>query len=359
MTNKRKSSENSINTNLHAARSNKNDEFYTRLNDVSDELHHYRKHFKDKVVYCNCDDPYVSAFFEYFSKNFEALGLKKLIATCYKSQKLNLFSEQDSERAIKLVYEGGAPQSMPTADDIGVIPLNGDGDFRSDECVALLKEADIVVTNPPFSLFREYMAQLIEHEVKFLVVGNMNAISYKEVFPLIKANKIWLGYKSTSSDMYFHITPAHADRLVATKKEGSAWVRINGEVYGRLASAIWFTNLDHDKRHRPLDLYKLYCPEDFPSYDNYDAIEVSRVADIPEDWDGAMGVPITFLDRYCPDQFEILGITDRDNNSGIKIKEYDRALVPNASDLNRRASIKLGPDSYKSTYVRILIRKKP
>lgn len=358
MKDKQQSAAGSINTSLHTARRNKNDEFYTRLKDVSEELHHYRRHFKGKIVYCNCDDPYVSAFFEYFSKNFEMLGLKKLIATCYRSQKLNLFSDQDSEQAIKLVYEGGAPQSMPTADDIGIITLEGDGDFRSEECIKLLKEADIVVTNPPFSLFREYIAQLIEHDKKFLIVGNMNAISYKEVFPLIKSNMIWLGYKSTSRDMYFRITAEHADQLVTTKTEGSAWVRLDGEVYGRLASAVWFTNLDHDKRHRPLDLYKLYSPEEFPTYDNYDAIEVSRVADIPEDWDGAMGVPITFLDRYCPEQFEILGITDRDNNSGLKTKEYSRDTVPNASDLNRRASIKLGQEQYKSTYVRLLIRKK-
>lgn len=358
MTNSKQQTKGSSNSNLRDAKRNKNDEFYTRLEDVSNELHHYRHHFKNKVVYCNCDDPYVSAFFEYFSKNFEELGLKKLITTCYRNRKAGRFSEYDSEQAVKLVYEGGAALSMPTIEDATVTPLGGDGDFRSEECIELLAEADIVVTNPPFSLFREYIAQLVEHKKNFLIIGNMNAISYKEVFPLIRENKIWLGYKSTSSDMYFNITPEHEKQLVATKKEGSAWVEIDGTIYGRLASAIWFTNLDHDKRHRPLDLYKLYSPEEFPTYDNYDAIEVSRVSDIPEDWDGAMGVPITFLDRYCPEQFEILGITDRDNNSGLKTKEYERDQVPNASDLNRRAAIKVGPDTYKSTYVRIIIRKK-
>lgn len=367
----------SFSDNLRAARRNKNDEFYTRLEDVSDELHHYRHHFKDKVVYCNCDDPYVSAFFEYFSKNFEMLGLKKLVTTCYRSQRPDLFTEQSSDQAVMLVYEGGAAQSMPTADDIGVTPLEGDGDFRSEECIKLLQEADIIVTNPPFSLFREYIAQLIEFEKKFLIIGNMNAISYKEVFPLIKSNQVWLGYKSTSRDMYFHINPEHAEQLVATKKEGSAWVRIDGEVYGRLASAIWFTNLDHDKRHRPMDLYKLYSPDEFPAYDNYDAIEVSRVAEIPEDWDGIMGVPITFLDRYCPDQFEIVGITKTwDDESGHKTKVYPlqtqvsrNGKHSSVRKLNDGATLEVSepPSStyyivddkmYVQVYVRLLVRKK-
>jgi len=377
MTDSKQQTKGSSNSNLGDAKRNKNDEFYTRLEDVSNELHHYRHHFKNKVVYCNCDDPYVSAFFEYFSKNFEELGLKKLITTCYRNRKAGQFSEHDSKQAVKLVYEGGAALSMPTIEDAVMTPLKGDGDFRSPECLELLNEADIVVTNPPFSLFREYIAQLIEHDKRFLVVGNMNAITYREVFPLVKSNKLWLGYKSTSRDMYFYVTDEHAKTLVETKKEGSAWVRIDGKIYGRLASAIWFTNLDHDKRHRPLDLYKQYSPDEFPHYDNYDAIEVGRVAEIPEDWNGIMGVPITFLDKYCPEQFEIIGITKTwDDPAGFKTKIYPMQTQvsksgkkSSVSKLNDGAAIELEepPSSthyivqekiYIQLYARLLIRKK-
>ena len=183
------------NSGLHSAKRNKKDEFYTQLSDIERELRHYRKQFKNKVVYCNCDDPYISAFFEYFAKNFEFLGLKKLITTCYKSQRIDLFSQDDSETAIKLEYTGGAKDSLPTPDDIGVTPLNGDGDFRSEECIEILKESDIVVTNPPFSLFSEYVSQLAEHKKKFIIIGHQNAITYKDIFPLIKDNRMWLGYE--------------------------------------------------------------------------------------------------------------------------------------------------------------------
>lgn len=366
----------SFNSNLHAARRNKNDEFYTRLEDVSEELRHYRHHFKDKVVYCNCDDPYVSAFFEYFSKNFEALGLKRLITTCYRSQKVDLFSEQDSEESIKLVYEGGAEQSMPTAEDIGVTPLKGNGDFRSDECIELLNEADIVVTNPPFSLFREYLSQLIEHDKQFIIIGNKNALTYKEVFPLIRENKLWIGVTPMGRDLMFGVPDHVAKEMRETKKEGSAYRVIDGKVYGR-AQACWLTNMEHDKRHRPLDLYKLYDPAEFLQYDNYDAINIDRVADIPEDWEGIMGVPITFLDKYCPAQFEILGITKTwDDESGYKTKIYPMQTQVSrsgkrsqVSKLNDGPTIKLdsppittyyevADEMYAQLYVRILIRKK-
>ena len=296
------------NLSLHAAKRGKKDEFYTQLRDIENELRHYRHHFKDKVVYCNCDDPRVSNFFDFFSKQFEFYGLKKLIATCYKNQQPDLFSSHDSERAVYLEYLGDQDGNRrPDPHEIAVNILQGDGDFRSPECIELLKQADIVVTNPPFSLFREYVAQLMEYDKKFLIIGNQNAITYKEIFPLIKENKIWLGYGTGGRDMLFDVPDDYARELVDTKKEGSAFRIVDGIVKGRLGNACWFTNLPHKKRNEELILYKTYSPEEYPHYDNYDAIEVSKTKDIPEDWDGYMGVPITFLDKYNPDQFEILG----------------------------------------------------
>lgn len=292
----------SKNSNLHKAKNSKKDEFYTQLSDIERELSHYRKHFKGKVVYCNCDDPYVSAFFEYFTKNFEFLGLKKLVTTCYKSQSLDLFSQNDSESAIKLEYMGGAPNSLPKPDDIGVTPLKGDGDFRSRECIDILKEADIVVTNPPFSLFNEYVAQLAKFDKKFVIVGHQNAITYKEVFPLIKGNQMWLGYGFKRNMAHF-IAPHYEDTASdADHREGL--IRVSG--------VVWYTNLDHNKRHEETILVQRYIGNEtaYPTYDNYNAIEVSRSQDIPLDYDGAMGVPITFLTKYNPDQFEIIGATE-------------------------------------------------
>jgi modification methylase ecoRI len=298
------------NKSLHAANRAKNDEFYTELADIDKELRHYKHHFKNKTVYCNCDDPRVSNFFHYFSHNFETLGLKKLMATCYKSQAVDLFSQNDSEQAVYLIYEGDKNGNrVPDPSEIQVLPLKGDGDFRSEECITLLKQADIVVTNPPFSLFREYVAQLVEYDKKFLIIGNKNAITYKEIFPLIKDDKIWLGVTPMGTDMLFGVPDHYAETLVSTKKSGSSYRIIDGEVKAR-AQACWFTNLDHDKRHEELILYKRYTPEEYPHYDNYDAIEVSKVAEIPCDFDGAMGVPITFLDKHNPEQFEIVGATE-------------------------------------------------
>ena len=289
------------NKNLQEAKTNKKDEFYTQLSDIERELKYYKKHFKDKVVYCNCDDPRVSNFFHYFSYNFEKLGLKKLVATCYKNQNMDLFSQNDAEQAIYLEYTGDKNgNNIPNPAEIGIKKLKGDGDFRSKECIELLKQADIVVTNPPFSLFREYVAQLIEYDKKFVVVGHQNAITYKEIFPLIKENKLWLGYGFKGGAGHF-INEHYEDYATATdRKEGM--IRVSG--------VHWFTNLEINKRHEDLILYKNYTPQEFPKYDNYNAIEVSKTKDIPVDYDGAMGVPITFMDKYNPDQFEILGATE-------------------------------------------------
>lgn len=291
-----------LNRSLVGAKLAKEDEFYTQLSDIERELKHYKRHFKGKTVYLNCDDPRVSNFFHYFSYNFEKLGLKKLIATCYKSQEMDLFSRNESEEAISLVYEGDRDGNMiPDSDEIGIKPLKGDGDFRNAESIELLKKADIVVTNPPFSLFREYVAQLMEYDKKFLIVGNQNAISYKEVFALIRANKVWLG--ANNGNMCFKVPDYSEPRAIRF------WVDKDGQKWRSIGNAAWFTNLDFAKRHEHLILYKTYDPELYPSYDNYDAIEVSKVVDIPMDFDGVMGVPLTFLDKHNRDQFEILGLS--------------------------------------------------
>ena len=289
------------NKNLHKAKDSKKDEFYTQLGDIERELRYYKSHFKDKVVYCNCDDPRVSNFFHFFSYNFEKLGLKKLIATCYKNQDMDLFSENKSEQAIYLVYEGVKNDNkVPDPNEIGVKKLKGDGDFRSKECIELLKLADIVVTNPPFSLFREYVAQLIEYDKKFLIIGNINAISYKEIFKLIKENKAWLGVNMGRGISGF-IVPKNYE-LYGTE----ARVDEYGNRIVATNNCLWLTNLDNAKRHEELILYKNYTPEEYPTYDNYDAINVDKTKDIPMDYKGAMGVPITFLDKFNPDQFEII-----------------------------------------------------
>ena len=289
------------NKNLQEAKSNRKDEFYTQLSDIERELRHYKKHFEDKTVYCNCDDPRISNFFHYFSYNFEKLGLKKLIATCYKNQNMDLFSQNESEQAIYLVYEGDKNgNNIPDANEIGINQLKGDGDFRSKECIELLKQADIVVTNPPFSLFREYVAQLIEYNKKFVIVGHQNAITYKEIFPLIKDDKIWLGYGFKGGAAHF-INKHYEDYATATdRREGM--IRVSG--------VTWFTNLEIKKRNEDLILSKEFTTEDYNRYDNYDAIEVSKTKDIPMDYNGVMGVPITFMDKYNPSQFEILGATE-------------------------------------------------
>ena len=267
------------NNNLHNAKRQKNDEFYTTRAAVELELNHYKEHFRGKVVYCNCDDPIESEFTWYFARKFEDWGLKKLISTGYK----------ESGHGVMYVYDGDKNGNrMPDRDEWIVTELQGNGDFRSEECIEFLKEADVVVTNPPFSLFREYVSQLVEYGKKFLIIGNKNAITYKEIFPLIKENKLWLGVYSPSE----YILP-------------------NGEKTKSVSGLCrWFTNLEHDHRNRPLDLTQRYDPRYYPKYDNYDAIECSKVMDIPRDYDGVIGVPITFLDKYCPNQFRIIGCTE-------------------------------------------------
>ena len=264
------------NKGLILAKKNRKDEFYTQLSDIERELRHYKSHFKGKVVYCNCDDPRVSNFFHYFAYNFEHLGLKKLITTCYKNQQPDLFSQHDSERAVYLEYDGDQDGNrVPDPHEISVKPLQGDGDFRSAECIELLKQVDIVVTNPPFSLFREYVAQLVQYEKKFLIIGNMNSATTKEIFPLIKENKIWLGYGFKGGAGHF-ISRYEDHATAADRKEGM--IRVSG--------VHWFTNLPHKRRNEELILYKKYNPEEYPHYDNYDAIEVSKTKEIPEKWGG-------------------------------------------------------------------------
>jgi hypothetical protein len=288
------------NRKLSEARTTSSDEFYTQLSDIERELKGYKKHFKDKVVYCNCDDPRVSNFFHYFSYNFERLGLKRLITTCYRNQHANLFSQNASDRAISMVYDGDRKGNrVPDPEDIGIEPLDGNGDFRSDESIELLKQADIVVTNPPFSLFREYVAQLIEHDKKFIIVGSLNAITLKEIFKLIRDDKLWLGYGFQGGNAYFAVPdPSGYAKGVYDATTGLVKFR----------NVTWFTNLDNSKRHEDLTLYRTYKPDDYVKFENFDAINVNKLTDIPVDYAGAMGVPITFLDKYNPDQFEILGI---------------------------------------------------
>lgn len=327
------------NKSLSSAKNNKEDEFYTQLPDIEKELKYYRNHFKDKVVYCNCDDPRVSNFFVYFSLNFEKLGLKKLVTTCYKNQERDLFSQNNSESAIYLEYNGDKNgNNIPDPNEIGTIDLKGDGDFRSKESIDLLTQADIVVTNPPFSLFREFIAQLIEHDKKFIIVGSQNAVTYKEIFTLIKENKIWLG--NNSGDMEFKVPDYYEERATRYRQDKT------GQKWRSLGNICWFTNLDISKRHEDLILYKTYNEEEYPTYDNYDAINVNKVAEIPMDYKGAMGVPITFLDKYNPNQFEIISSNDIRLNENVPFKEH--GLIKD----------KDGTINGKPTYVRIVIKHK-
>lgn len=285
------------NKDLSKAKKNKKDEFYTQLPDIENELKHYKEHFRDKTVLCNCDDPRVSNFFRYFAMNFEYLGLKKLITTCYKNQDMDLFSQNNAERAIYLEYTGDKNGNhMPDPEEIEIKLLNGDGDFRSRECIELLKEADIVVTNPPFSLFREYITTLVKYDKKFIIVGHQNAITYREIFPLIKENKVWLGYGFKGGAAYF--INEHYDDYAKAGEHKEGMIRVSG--------VVWFTNLEIPKRNEELILYKIYNKDDYPKYDNYDAINVDKTSDIPCDYDGVMGVPITFMNKYNPNQFDII-----------------------------------------------------
>ena len=388
------------NKSLKKAKKAKNDEFYTQLSDIEKELKHYKKHFKDKVVYCNADDPFESNFFKYFASNFNLLGLKKLIATSYSGspiigKQLSLFeiegvkTEKKKEpikieiNEVKDFNNDGAVNILDIEyllkhDKNSSSKLKENGDFRSKECVEILKEADIVVTNPPFSLFREYVAQLVEYDKKFVIIGNKNAITYKEIFSLIKENKMWIGHTPMSTDMLFDVPEEYAKELVATKKEGSGYKIINGIVKGR-AQAIWFTNLDIRKRHEDLILYKTYKgnEEEYPKYDNYDAINVDKTKDIPVDYKGKIGVPISFLDKYNPNQFEILGLgivgsIDFTCNKKMEILKngkptgkftYNakgtlyRPYNPNKDKFPNFKNVETG-ELYSSIYARVIIKNK-
>ncbi len=340
------------NSSLRKANKAKQDEFYTQLADIENELKHYKEHFSGKIVFCNCDDPYESNFFKYFAMNFNYLGLKKLIATCYDSSpvaftQLSIFAEESGKtysnnfrRAYKIEISSVEDYNNDGAVDLTDVKLllhndkntlsllKGDGDFRSKECVKLLQEADIVVTNPPFSLFREYVAQLVKYNKKFLIIGNQNAITYKEIFPLLKDNVMWLGHHSGGQTF----------QVPFDFEQNNTYIS-NGVKYAKFGNICWFTNLDTVKRHEEMQFYKKYTPEEYPQYDNYEAIEVSKVTDIPCDYDGLMGVPITFLDKYNPNQFEILGL--------------DRYTVPKEFLVGGRVAI-----NGKPRYARIIIRRK-
>jgi hypothetical protein len=309
----------SSNKNLHSASSAKKDEFYTQLADIEKELKHYKDQFRGKVVFCNCDDPKESNFVKYFSMNFEHLGLKKLIATHYKDA--NLFTK---ESPYKLEYTGDKNGNrMPDLSEF-IKKMIGTGDFRSEECVELLKEADIVVTNPPFSLFREYVAQLAEYNKKFLIIGNVNSITYKECFKLIKENKMWLGASIHSGDREFRVPEGYPLTAASSRIDN------DGYKYIRVKGVRWFTNLDYEERHENLVLYKKYTSEEYPRYDNYDAINVDKTADIPIDYDGAIGVPITFLDKYNPEQFEIIKFRKGDDDKDLIVNgkfPYFRIII--------------------------------
>jgi hypothetical protein len=285
-----------LNRSLAEAKKAKEDEFYTQLSDIERELKHYRHHFRDKVVYCNCDDPRISSFFHFFSYNFEKLGLKKLITTCYQNQDIEIFSQHGSKSGLMLEYTGDTDGGrLPDPDEIGIKALKGDGDFRSKEAIAILKQADIVVTNPPFSLFREYVAQLIKFDKKFLIVGNQNQVATDEIARLITEGKIWQG--NYSGDMAFRVPPYYEPR------DTRFWVDEHGQKWRSLGTGCWYTNLDFAKRHEELILFKAYDPERYPTYVNYDAIEVGRYKDIPADYAGQMGLPVTALSKLSPDQF--------------------------------------------------------
>ena len=379
------------NSPLGLAKRQKHDEFYTQLGDIENELRHYKAQFAGKTVYCNCDDPYESNFFKFFAANFNAWRLKKLVATCYTGSPIS--GEQLSlDHVDGMASHGGGDStaymieitSVTDLDGDGAVglsdvelllerngnvvaPLAGNGDFRSPECVALLDDADIVVTNPPFSLFREYVAQLVEHGKQFLVLGDQNAITYKEIFPLINDGLLWLGVNNGGTK-WFRVPMGYDIKTESRKKI------VDGIKFFSMGRINWFTNLDHPKRHEKLPLWKDYTPDEYPAYDNYDAINVDRVADIPDDYDGVMGVPITFLGKHNPDQFEILGITK--TWFGAATKTYPRQVQVSASGkrsdvtkLNDGPALRVegpvekthymvGGNHYVQAYARILIRRK-
>lgn len=354
----------SLNKNLQKANQAKNDEFYTQLIDIEKELKHYKDQFRDKVVYCNCDDPFESNFFKYFAANFNALGLKKLITTSYTKSpiaggQLSLFEikglkpkgKEPFKIVLNEVSDTDADGAVGLTDvkwllknDANIAtPLKGNGDFRSEECIELLKQADIVVTNPPFSLFREYVAQLVEYDKKFLIIGNLNAITYKEVFKLVKKNKLWLGHNNGAKT---YLVPD-------SYEQDNIFVGADGKKYSKMGNTGWYTNLDVSKRHESLTLYKKYNPEEYPKYYNYDAIETSKVSDIPMDYNGAIGVPVTFLDKYNPKQFEIIGSSRELGRPMTEIAEKGTYVQGGP-----RFYLSNGNKTYRRLYDRLVIKKK-
>ncbi|CAN5609823.1 adenine-specific methyltransferase EcoRI family protein [soil metagenome] len=375
---------------LTAAKANKQDEFYTQLSDIENELRNFRRHFKGKVVLCNCDDPYESDFFKYFVINFRRLGIKKLIASCYSGSPVAgaqlAFSEleglTDEEAAAKQPYKIEITE-IPDADGDGSIglpdveyllrhdaniltPLKGDGDFRSAECMAVLDEADIVVTNPPFSLMTEYLITLLNCGKSFIILGNINQAMYSDLFSFIQDGRIWLG--ANSGHFWFRV-PDHYEPKTTDYRQDA-----DGQKWRRMGGICWFTNLDHPKRHETLVLVERYTPEKYPAYDNFDAIEVSRTVDIPEDWEGVMGVPITFLDKYNPEQFEIVGVAKTWYGGATKIYPAQTQVSANGqvstvSKLNDGAVVKVDSqpvgkthyiidgEYYLQKYARLLIRR--
>lgn len=335
------------NSSLNNAAKAKEDEFYTQIRDIENELKHYRNHFKEKVVLCNCDDPQTSNFWRYFAMNFEFLGLKKLIATHYDAEKPTYKLELSRD----VTGDGKVNE-----EDVVETKFTQNGDFRSPECIEILKEADIVVTNPPFSLFREYITQLLEYNKNFIIIGSQNNVTYREVFPLLKDNKIWLGYHS--GDMAFMVPDYYEPR------ETRYWVDENGQKWRSMGNITWFTNLDIQKRHEELLLYKNYNEKLYPRYVNYDGIEVNKIKDIPCDYDGAMGVPITFLDKYNPEQFEILGIDGGDMGVSYGVgamlnKEQCSALFSEHKGFRRgKLCYRDEEQKLQMCYRRILIRRK-
>lgn len=369
------------NSNLNSAKTARKDEFYTQLTDIEKEMRYYRKHFQGKTVLCNCDDPFESNFFKYFALNFNRLGLKKLIATCYYSSpiagqqlqygcdangQMTFYFEDKGveENKSKRPYKAVVTQVYDKKGDGGVdmldvaelfrsgenelVELEGDGDFRSPECLALLDEADIIVTNPPFSLFREYVSMLVEHQKHFIIIGNQNAISYEETFSLMKNNKMWIGASIHSGDRAFFVPDDYP-----LDAAGCGIDEITGRKYIRVKGIRWFTNLDIKQRHEQMILVRHYTPEQYPKYVNYDAIEVAKTSDIPCDYDGEMGVPITFMDKYNPEQFEIIGIS----------RELVRTL---SEDVRKNGAypqigrfyLDVGAEKYKKVYERLVIRNK-
>ena len=368
----------SLNKNLHNASKAKKDEFYTQLVDIEKELKHYKSQFRGKIVYCNCDDPFESNFFKYFAANFNAFGLKKLITTSFVKSpivggQLPLFEmkglkpkgKEPFKIEINKVSDSNADGSVGLADvewllkhDANVAtPLRGTGDFRSEECIGLLKEADIVVTNPPFSLFREYIAQLAEYKKKFLVIGNVNSITYRECFKLIKQNKMWLGASIHSGDREFRVPDDYPLDAASSRVDS------DGYKYIRVKGVRWFTNMDYEERHENLVLYKKYIPEEYPKYENYDAINVNKTSEIPENYAGAIGVPITFLDKYNPEQFQIIGLGISNSGIEIGVKPYKEKHKKFRKEVQKRGAV--DGDLYMMTdgivdvpYARVLIKNK-